>query len=71
MDNFFFSPSVDASRGLLTVWNSSLFSADLVHSNSYAISIKFTSILDNNSFHLTNVDGPAASSEKFAFVTWL
>jgi hypothetical protein len=27
--------------------------------------------MDNNSFHLTDIYGPAASTEKFAFITWL
>lgn len=70
-DGFFYSPSIGASGGLLTIWNSRMFSASLVQSNSYAITAKFTSVLDNKSFHLTNIYGPSNHSENFAFVTWL
>lgn len=70
-DSFFFSPSISASGGLITIWNSRLFSTSLVQSNSYVVTAKFTSVTDNNSFHLTNVCGPSNSNEKFAFITWL
>lgn len=71
MISSFFSPSIGASGGIITIWNSSLFSATLVQANNYAVTVKFDSFLDNNSFHLTNVYGPSASVEKFGFVTWL
>lgn len=71
LDKFFFSPSVGASGGLITIWNSSFLSASLLQANSYAVTVKFDSHLYNNSFHLTNVYGPSASAEKFGFVTWL
>lgn len=71
MDCFAFSPSAGASGGLLVVWNSSLYSTSVIQTNSYAITIKFTCHLDNSCFHLTNVYGPAHSTGKLAFITWL
>jgi len=32
---------------------------------------QITSLLDQSSFHLTNVYGPAHSDSKLAFITWL
>lgn len=39
LDNFAFSPSIGASEGLLTIWNSSMFDGVIVHCNSYAIQL--------------------------------
>ena len=43
----------------------------MVQINSYAVTVKFTCWLDNKSFHVTNVYGPASSPKKMGFVTWL
>lgn len=43
----------------------------IVQANSYALTVKFHNRLDNKDFHLTNIYGPSASSEKLAFITWL
>lgn len=37
IDNFAYSPSIGASGGLLTAWNSSMFDGSVVHVNSYDI----------------------------------
>lgn len=71
LDSFAFYPSTGASGGLLTVWNSNLYDGDVVHSNSYAVTIKFICLMDQSSFHLSNVYGPTHSSGKMAFITWL
>ncbi|XP_066324011.1 uncharacterized protein [Miscanthus floridulus] len=71
LDRFAFFPSVGASGGLLTVWNNSLFDGTLVQANSYAVTVKMLSRLENNSFHVTNIYGPSHSPEKLGFVTWL
>lgn len=66
-----FFPSVGASRGLLTIWNSSNLDGVMLQANSYALTVKFHNRLDNKSFHLTNIYGPSASSKKLVFITWL
>lgn len=68
---FAFHPSAGASSGLLTVWNGNLYNGDIIQANSYAITIKLTSNLDNSILHISNVYGPAHSSGKTAFITWL
>lgn len=71
LDNFFYSPSMGASGGLITIWNSSLFSGTLVQANNFAVTVKFHCSLNNSCFHLSNIYGPSSSLEKFGFVTWL
>lgn len=59
MDQFAFFPSVGASGGILTVWNGSVFNGSVIQANSYAVTVKLTSRLDNKSFFLSNIDGPS------------
>ena len=49
------------------IWNSDLFDSLTVQVNSFAISMKFTSKLDNKSFLLSNIYGLAHSAEKNGF----
>lgn len=71
IDCFAFHPSIGASGGLLIAWNGSLYNGDVIQTNFYAITIKFTSTLDDSVFHLSNIYGPAHSAGKSAFITWL
>jgi hypothetical protein len=71
LENFSFFPWVGASGGLLTIWNGSILDGIIVQSNAYSLAVRFHNSLDNKDFHLTNIYGPPASSEKLAFVTWL
>lgn len=71
LDKFAYSPSLGASGGLITIWNSSLFEGSLVQANSYAVTVKFTCRSNNKSFHVTNIYGLASSPQKMGFVTWL
>ena len=71
LDQFAYSPSIGASRGIITIWNSSLFDGSVVHINSYAITIKLLCKLDNKIIHVTNIYGPASSPQKMGFITWL
>lgn len=43
----------------------------MVQSNTYAITAKFFSTLDNKIIHVSNVYGPSNSAEKLSFLTWL
>jgi exonuclease III len=71
LDAFEFSPSVGASGGLITIWNSNLFDGQLVSSNGYSVIVKLTSRLYAQSFHITNIYGPAATADKLGFISWL
>lgn len=71
LNHFAFSPSVGASGGLLTIWNSNLYRGTLVHHNSFSITVKLDCNLSRKSFHLTNIYGPSNSVDKGAFIFWL
>lgn len=60
-----------ASGGLVTIWNGGLLDGSVVHFNSYSIILRFFYRLDNKTFHLTNIYGPAHTAGKQAFVIWL
>lgn len=48
-----------------------MFNGSVIQANSYAVTVKLTSRLDNKSFFLSNIYGPSQSIQKQAFATWL
>jgi len=48
-----------------------LFDDSVVHTNSYAVTVKLLSRLDNKTIHVTNIYGPASSPQNMGFITWL
>jgi exonuclease III len=70
LDSFAFSPSSGASGGIITLWNSSIFTDSTIQANAYCVTVKFINNLDNNYFFLSNVYGPSHANGKLAFVTW-
>src|SRR4051812_35146628 len=64
---FEFLPSRGASGGLIIIWNSSLFSAQLYFQNEFSISITLTSLLSNETWILTNIYGPCLAEKKKIF----
>jgi hypothetical protein len=48
-----------------------MFEGELVLTNSYSVTVKLKSLQSGLSFHVTNIYGPAASSEKVGYITWL
>jgi hypothetical protein len=71
LSKFKYFLSDGASGGLITIWNHALFDGSLVSTNAYSITVKLTCALNGNSFCLSNIYGPAAASERAAFITWL
>ena len=70
-DQFAHSPSQGNSGGILVGWNSSIFSGQIIHNLRYAITIKFTSSHNNETWTLTSVYGPCQGVERDVFVNWL
>jgi hypothetical protein len=70
-NKFEFVPSVGASGGLLTVWNSSQFIGELIYSGTFAITIKLTSQQSGQQWFLTNIYGPCSSTGRAEFTNWL
>jgi len=71
LNAFAFSPSVGASGGIITIWNGNMFDGNIVCSNGYCVTIKFTNKLNASTFHVSNVYGPSYSEGKMAFITWM
>lgn len=64
---FEFLPSVGASGGLLVAWDINHFDGVLSFNNDFAISIAFTSLLNEQSWILTNMYGPWLQTKKRNF----
>jgi len=69
-DEFCFLPSVGNSGGILVAWKSSVFIGSEIFQNSYAISVEFCSVLNNDPWILTSVYGPCDAEGKVAFINW-
>jgi hypothetical protein len=61
---------VGASRGIITIWNSSVYKGEIIQSNAYCVTVKFINNFGNNCFFLSNVYGPSDATGKLAFITW-
>lgn len=70
-DNFFFSPSVGASRGVFIGWCSSMFSRVLLQQTQHALVVSFTSKLNGQNWVLINVYSPSHGPQRDEFVQWL
>lgn len=70
-DKFAYVPSWGASGGILTIWNSSLFSGDVVLSEEFVLAVRFTSTLSANSWTLYNVYGPCTGDDRITFTNWM
>lgn len=69
-DKIEYQPSQGASGGMAIIWKSALFDGELVFSNEFAISVKFTSTINSNEWVLTNAYGPCTAEGKRAFMHW-
>lgn len=70
LDKFDFVPSVGASGGLLVLWSSSLFSGAVIDRQNCCITVRFTSVLNGETWNLTNVYGPCDDLARTAFINW-
>lgn len=70
-DSFAFSPSRGASGGILVAWVSRLLQGSTVQINDYAVTVKFSSNLNNATWFLCCVYGPCARPQCDLFVQWL
>lgn len=71
VNKFAFSPSKGASGGLLTAWNGNLFDGEVICINWFSATVKFSSLISDIQFYLTNIYGPSTAVEKANFVNWL
>lgn len=70
-DKFVFASSTGASGGIITIWNSSIFTRSPWHVSSFAVDISFVSTQSAESWNLVNVYGPCTGQERINFTSWL
>ena len=54
----------------MTIWKSALFSGTEIFQNEYALSVEFTSKLNNDCWVLTNIYAPCTPNGKRSFLEW-
>jgi hypothetical protein len=67
LQNFISMDAVNASRGMLTAWNSSKLKLISTLSNPYLVSTKFESEYNGLIFWVTNIYGPNSDEETLSF----
>lgn len=70
-DKFAFIPSIGASGGILTIWNSSIFSGQVIFSEQFALGIQFTANQSSHVWTLVNIYGPFTGEHRDLFTKWL
>lgn len=70
-NQFAYSPSIGNSGGLITIWNGSLFTSNVLHYDTYEITVKLTSNIDSTVWHVTNIYGPCDEEGRALFTDWL
>jgi hypothetical protein len=55
----------------LTVWKSSSFNGHVVFHNSFALSVELNSVLDGNSWILTDIYAPCSNEGRLKFLDWI
>ena len=69
-DEFHFLPSNGASGGILVSWQGASFSGEVIFQNEYAVSISFTSHMNEDTWVLTTVYAPCTYEGKRQFLNW-
>ena len=70
-DKFVFAPSSGASGGIITIWNSSIFTGSPWYVSPFSIGISFVSTQSAVTWNLVNVYGPCAGQKRINFTSWL
>jgi mannosylglycoprotein endo-beta-mannosidase len=71
LDQFAFVPADGASGGLLVIWASNTFSAQVLLQECFGLVINFKSKLSSDTFTLVNVYGPCEGIARENFIAWL
>lgn len=51
--NYYYTPSIGSSGGLITIWNGSLFNGIIINQSKFQITTKMTCNLSGNIFYVT------------------
>jgi exonuclease III len=69
--SFAFVPSVGRSRGIITIWDSSIFTGHTIFHNQYALSVELHATRSDISWTLTSIYAPCKNNEQLEFLQWL
>jgi hypothetical protein len=70
-NEFVLIPLAGASRGLIIIWDSTMFSSMVIHYEPFAIYVHFTSTQSAQSWTLVNVYGPYNGDARDEYVQWI
>lgn len=70
-DKFVFFPADGAYGGIITLWNSDVFSGNVIHQRPYALTVEFKSTQTSDTWFLLNIYGPCDGKPRDDFVNWL
>ena len=66
-NQFAYNPAIGLSGGLITIWNGSLFSGNVISRSSYQITVKLTCNLSGHIFYISNIYGPCQNEDRVDF----
>jgi len=69
-DRFDYVPSLGASGGILVVWNSAVFSGQIIEKQHFGITLSFSSMHNGDTWNLTTVYGPCTEPARTQFINW-
>jgi exonuclease III len=69
-DQYVYLPSIGASGGILVIWKGSILEGDLMDTNTFAVTVRFKSLLDGSTWILTSVYAPCTAEGKRQFIDW-
>ena len=70
-DKFAYIPSRGASGGIITIWNSHLFTGRVFLSEPFALGVELTSTQSGHCWKLVNVYGPCQGEQRSTYTQWL
>lgn len=70
-DRFEFIPSRGASGGIIIIWCSNQFSANVIHRENFVLTLEFTPVHTNKKWKLSNIYGPCEGPERDQFIYWM
>ena len=70
-DKFAFIPSRGASGGILTLWNSAIFTGTILIEEEFALVTKFQSTQSAQMWTLVNIYGPCQGDSRIDYTRWL
>jgi hypothetical protein len=70
-NKFDFVLSQGGSGGIFMGWCGAIFSSETIFKSRFAITVKFTAMLNAETWTLTTVNGPCTGLERQDFINWL